>query len=417
MPQIHAREAAFLAVYSFLKEGKFLSESLENWKQKESPSSLDFSFAQDIAYGSVRMALALDYIAKSTAERQSLSLKVKERSLLRTAIYQAAFQRSTPLYAIGQESGNLAKKYCHPTFSSFLNALLRKLGSGIPPLPEGNSLQDLSIRYSYPLPLVEAFLDDFGLEKCKQMLELGNHPAPTMVRIRPHVSLTEDEKEKLTCIPELSPHLACIKETGTLSIFSQSPHTYIQNGTPYLLMEHLRQSAENPQTILDLCASPGGKLLLAHDFYPSATLFANDVSERKLKTLQENCHKYQLNVSLSCSKGEFFASDRRFDLIIVDAPCSNTGVLNKRPEARWRFSPESLKQLEETQLQLLAHARTLLSDKGEIWYLTCSILSQENEKLAQKISQKSGLFMRTSQTILPNALGLDGGFACALRPY
>ncbi|MBS4167860.1 transcription antitermination factor NusB [Parachlamydia sp. AcF125] len=415
MSQTNPREAAFLAVYAFLKEGKFLAESLEEWKQRESPSPLDFAFAQDVAYGSVRMALTLDFTAKSMAKRQTLSLKIKEKALLRTALFQAAFQTTTPLYAIGHESVDLAKKYCHATFVSFLNALLRKAEKGLPPIPQENTPQDLSIRYSYPLPLVEAFLANFGLDTCKQILELGNRPSTTMVRLRPQTSLTHNEQDKLTRVPQLPPPLAFIKEASDIPLFARSPHFYIQNGTPYLLMEHLRQGAPPPGTILDLCASPGGKLLLAHDFYPSAPLFANDVSLPKIRTLQENCQKYQLEATLTCTKGEFYIANQRFDLIIVDAPCSNTGVLNKRPEARWRFSDQVLKQLEDTQLRLLSHAHTLLSEQGEIWYMTCSILSQENQKLVQKISRQCGLFMRTSHTILPNTLGLDGGFACALR--
>jgi len=181
-------------------------------------------------------------------------------------------------------------------------------------------------------------------------------------------------------------------------------------------MTHLSQEIfQKPNSILDLCASPGGKTLLVHDLFPGAKLFANDISEQKMKKLSQNCQKYHLDASLSCCKGEDFVSEQLFDLIMVDAPCSNTGVLSKRPEARWRFSPETFKDLEETQLKLLGHAVTLLSPQGEIWYLTCSILDFENEKLIQQVCQKYDLQVRTQLTIYPSEAGLDGGFACALQ--
>jgi 16S rRNA (cytosine967-C5)-methyltransferase len=360
------------------------------------------------------MGLALDYIAKKIANRSSLSLKVKERALLRTALYQAVFRKDIPLYAIGQEAGALSKKYCHTVFSGFLNAVIRKLGDGVPSLPEGKSADALSIHYSYPVLLVEYFLKVFGLEKTVDFLQLGNNPPKVMVRLRsPGVPV---DANKLELIPGVPPEMRHLKDTQWLSTLAQSPSFYIQNGTPFLLMSHLSHEASpKPHSILDLCASPGGKTLLAHDLYPEAQLFANDVSFQKLERLRENCQKYHLNVALSCANGEEFVSEQLFDLIIVDAPCSNTGVLSKRPEARWRFSTETFKNLEETQRKLLRHAATLLNPHGEIWYLTCSILDFENEKLIQQVCQENDLHVRTQLTIYPTEMGLDGGFACALQ--
>ncbi|PJD95129.1 MAG: hypothetical protein CK425_09375 [Parachlamydia sp.] len=411
---INPREAAFLAVLTFLKEGTFIRESLDKWQKTHSPSRMDFNLALDLASGTVRMGLALDYIAKKIANRTSLSLKVKERALLRTALYQAVFRKDIPLYAIGQEAGTLSKKYCHAVFSKFLNAVIRKLGDGVPALPAGKSAEALSIHYSYPVLLVAYFLKVFGLEKTVDLLQLGNNPPKVMVRLR---SLeTPEEADKLERIPGGPPEMRHLKDAQWLSTLAQSPNFYIQNGTPFLLMSHLsREASLKPHSILDLCASPGGKTLLAHDLYPEAQLFANDVSSQKMERLRANCQKYDLDAVLTCANGEEFVSEQLFDLIIVDAPCSNTGVLSKRPEARWRFSEETCKNLEETQCKLLRHAATLLNPHGEIWYLTCSILDFENEKLIQQVCQENDLHVRTQLTIYPTETGLDGGFACALQ--
>jgi 16S rRNA (cytosine967-C5)-methyltransferase len=114
-------------------------------------------------------------------------------------------------------------------------------------------------------------------------------------------------------------------------------------------------------------------------------------------------------------RGEEFNSSDRFDLIIVDAPCSNSGVFNKRPEARWRLSEDALCALEKSQLALLRHAVTLLAPEGEIWFMTCSILDSENEAVINKLCSELPLEVRKSMTILPSADGWDGGYACALR--
>src|SRR5690606_22233382 len=99
---------------------------------------------------------------------------------------------------------------------------------------------------------------------------------------------------------------------------------------------------------------------------------------------------------------------------ILDVPCSNSGVLNKRAEARWRISWQSIKELEKIQMNLLRNASKLLSEKGQIWYLTCSILKPENERVVAWAAKELALSVISQQTILPHQEGWDGGFAAAL---
>jgi 16S rRNA (cytosine967-C5)-methyltransferase len=206
-----------------------------------------------------------------------------------------------------------------------------------------------------------------------------------------------------------------IHDSQLLPSIAASENYYIQNATPTLLFKALAENAKPTKNILDLCACPGGKLLLAHDTFPEASLYANDLTERKIRTLKENIEKYHLDVKTECGPGESYPAGRLFDLIIVDAPCSNSGVLNKRPEARWRLTPENTKQLAHIQKALLRHALTLLNDGGEVWYMTCSILNDENERLIKAVCEECNAEMRMMKTILPDAKGLDGGFAAAIK--
>lgn len=206
-----------------------------------------------------------------------------------------------------------------------------------------------------------------------------------------------------------------IKKEKTLDQIIKSTSCYIQNVTPVLLFSKLASASFKPKSILDLCSSPGGKLLLAHDFFPEAKLYANDVSEAKLKRLKENVKKYDLSVKFSCQKGEKFQSDNRFDLIIIDAPCSNSGVLHKRAEARWRITPKKLEELCTLQYHLIKRALSFLTPRGQIWYMTCSILSYENEGLVEEAKEDMGFSILKTHQQLPNQKGYDGGFACSLQ--
>jgi len=361
----------------------------------------------------------LDYLAAKLSSKGKLSLKLKERALVRTAIYQYIFMSRVPLYAIANETIEIAKKHCHYTFVSYLNALLRQLPTSAlseSSLPQNLSSEDLSIRYSYPPAFISALTDEYGLPSTLDILQAGNTAPKTMARIRPNAH-AQGIDPHLNPISNAIAPMAALESGAPLAAISASQNYYIQNITPATLVAELSAQTKPPQQILDLCASPGGKLLAAHDQFPAAQLFANDISQEKIERLSQNISKYNMSVALNCGPGENYVAPHPFDLIILDVPCSNSGVLNKRPEARWRLTEEALKELEEKQMNLLTHAASMLALGGCIWYLTCSILKQENERLIEAFCKKAGLKSAFSKTILPNKSGWDGGFACLIRKW
>ncbi|MCE5315885.1 MAG: methyltransferase domain-containing protein [Parachlamydia sp.] len=412
-----AREAAFKAVHSALSQKSFVADMLDEWERAEHPNGQDLRLAWEIASGTVRMALALEHFAKQCAGRSKLNLKPKERALLYTALYQHAFMSRVPLYAIVDETVALTKRFCHSSFAGFLNAVLRKLSQTSLSLPQGDSVDELSVRTSFPPYFVKTLIADYGLEASKKILEAENLAPAIMARIRPRTHLSASiNTPYLQIVQEHEPRIARLTENDRLPELARSQDLYLQNATPAQLVWNLAKDLKKPpESILDLCASPGGKLLALHDLFPQASLTANDVSEDKLRRLKENCSKYGLEAAIYCGKGEDFkAAPGSFDLIVLDVPCSNSGVLNKRPEARWRLSEEQLKQLEETQLRLLERASQLVAPEGEVWYLTCSILKQENEAIVTRACKLYGCRTRTQMTLLPDQSGWEGGFGAAL---
>jgi len=407
------REAAYLALLSALRHESFISDRLAQWKDAEHPSEQDFAFAYEVASGSARMALAIDYIGEQLSARQKLSLKLKEKALLRTAIYQHQFMDKVPLYAIVNETIEIAKKHFHHSIASYFNALLRRLEKANLSLPQGNSLQQLSIRYSYPQEFITDLLKDYNKEETIEILEAGNTAPKIMLRIRPGVQINAEELKHLSMIASEA-SMCILEDRSFLSQIASSPKYYIQNATPATLISDLASHISPPRSILDLCASPGGKLLAAHDLFPNAVLFANDVSSKKLLRISENLSKYHVEANLSCGPGEEYKGSNLFDLIILDVPCSNSGVLNKRPEARWRLIEEALNDLQKVQFNLIERAVELLEDHGSIFYLTCSILKCENEEVIKEACRRYHLKATYSRTILPNKEGWDGGFGCLL---
>lgn len=390
-----ARAAAYFALLDYAKQGTFLKDSLSEWLKSERPPLQELRLAQEIAYGTMRMQRSLDAIARQLVAPNPLKLKPKELILLRTALYQHYYMDRVPLYAIVDQTLKIASQHLHASVKKFLHAVLGKIKNKEISLPD-----EWGVRYSYPTYYIDLLRRTYP-QKLETILTAGNLPGITMVRLR-------NDPDPLTVQP--------VPADQSVPEIAASEAYYIQNITPVTLIKHLCRSLEaKPKKILDLCASPGGKLIAMHDKFPHAELFANDVSKEKLKRIEENLQKYHVNAQLFCGTGEALQTDERFDVILIDAPCSNTGVLNKRPEARWRLDSDHLNELLETQRRLINHSVELLAPKGEIWYLTCSILPEENEQQVDWAVKQFGLKLKYSQTILPNAEGWDGGFGAALK--
>lgn len=410
---MNSREAAFLALLCSLKGECFISEFLEEWLKKDQPYQQDYQLAHQIAYGSSQMALALDFLALQASKKKRVHLKLKERILLRTALYQIYFLDRLPLYAVVNETIEIAKKYFHKYFVGYLNAILRKVSQEQLKLPQELDHQSLSIRFSYPQDFVEEMCAVFGLETALKIFELGNQSPIVTARIRNEIEIPDSSV--LLCKEPVK--MAIIAREEILHI-ANSKDYYIQNATPaYLLGNLCRQIEKNPQSVLDMCAAPGGKSILIHDFFPQSSLYANDISPKKVQKLEENFQKYGIQASVSCSEGQKLHFREKFDVIILDVPCSNSGVLNKRPEARWRLNEDHYLQLAKIQYALLERAVELLNPNGEIWYMTCSILPRENENLVANACKDLNLVIKNSMRILPSEEGWDGGYACAMKKY
>lgn len=362
---MHAREAAFLSLLRWHQRGSFIWDSLEEWKIKDSPPQEELNFAYELGCGTMRMQRLLDYAALQLAKK--IPAKAQERMLLRLGLYQRLFLPNIPRYAVCDTTVELAKKYAHSSFASFCNALLRKELPEIAP-------NDLGTKYSYPDFFVNRLQAEYGKLLAEELLMRGNLPSKT----------------------------------------SQVPYGggfYIQNPTQFELLEKLASHLpKKPTSILDMCAAPGGKTLFLYHRFPGSRLVANESNKNKIGLLTENLHRFGCTVEILNSRGELLDLKERFDLIVVDAPCSNSGVLYKCPEARWRLSKEEIDTLTLTQKALLEKALTLLSPHGQIWYMTCSILSQENEEMAQSFPHLEKSYLQ-----LPDAEGHEGGFGCVIK--
>lgn len=374
---MNARSAALHALIAWQQKGTFLWDFLESWKNRESPDKRELDFAYELACQTARYLGYLEHVAKKLTT--ALPKKQSERLLLYLGLYQRIFLKNIPLYAVVSTTVELAKNLTFSHFARFLNAVLRK------EIPEDSP--DCITLHSYPEFFKNCLLNQYGKEKMLELLTVMNHPSICMA------TTYTDGKIDNRCY-----------ETPPES-------SYIQNCTPVQLVTTLAKTIQKtPTHILDLCAAPGGKTLLLAHLFPEAHLIAHDLPHKE-KRLLENVHRFAPNVKVVTNHEAF--ADRKFDLILVDAPCSNSGVLYKCPEARWRLSQESLDQLEQVQIELIKQAITHLQKGGTLWYMTCSILQQENEAFVEKLQKTLGLTLNQFLLCLPDQKGQEGGFAAS----
>jgi len=408
---VSPRHASFSALLDYEKTGKRLDKSLKEWKKSSKPKDIDYQLAQEITYGVVKRKLTIDHYAKQI---EGISkLKLREKIILRMALYQLYFMDKIPFYAIVDESVTLAKKVISLKTGAFFNALIRKLD---PKVFKVVPSKDIEIQYSYPKYFVELLSHQFDVKQAADILKAMNIAPYTFVKKRNKINSLKLKKEDADIVYEKGFTLYKLKNLKLIETLKDDPDYYFQSLTQTKLIDSLALKVKEPASIIDLCASPGGKLLAAFDLYPNAPLYANDVSPARLEVLKENIAKYGLDVQLSCEPAEKLNPERKFDLVIVDAPCTNSGVLNRRAEARWKITKDHLHGLCRLQKEILKNAVNLMDENGRIWYLTCSILSEENEKVIEEVCQKYSLQVDGKlHKILPDVIGYDGGFSCVLK--
>jgi 16S rRNA (cytosine967-C5)-methyltransferase len=188
--------------------------------------------------------------------------------------------------------------------------------------------------------------------------------------------------------------------------------------------------AQPGETVLDLCAAPGGKTtFIAQLINNQGKIIASDLDPKRLRLVKDNCERLGVTcVESRSSRGNeaqtktgqslltSAATNERFDRILVDAPCSNTGVLRRRVDLRWRIQAAEIERLRATQLELLKQAATKLKPGGVLVYSTCSLEPEENSEVVKEfLATPTHFTLEAERQLLPFADGVDGAYVAKLK--
>lgn len=283
----------------------------------------------------------------------------------------------------------------------------------------------LALQYSLPEDLSQRWLDDYGPEQSGRMAFVANERAPLFARANRLRTNADQLCERLT-----QAGLGCqrrperpdgLQLTSKASGFRKTPSfTEGQFSIQDLSAQEvpLALAPEPGERVLDLCAAPGGKsCYLAELMEDRGQLLAVDRKQARLERVEQN----QARLGLSCiecvvgdGRDLLFLEGQDFDRVLVDGPCSNTGVLRRRPEARWRYSRRNQQRFVQDQRALLQLAASRVKKGGRLVYSLCSVEADEGPELVRDFLQASGFELLREKRQLPELNGGDGGYFAVL---
>jgi len=283
--------------------------------------------------------------------------------------------------------------------------------------------------FSHPQWLVEKWQKRFGEERTQQLLEWNNTPPKTFARVNT-LKIDAGRLIEKWCEENVEYDFVRREQLEENLIFELKSHPplnslasfrdgwfYIQDPATLLAV---RELAPQPgETILDLCAAPGGKTtFIAQMINNEGKIVACDISEERLKLVQENCTRLGVTCVEPILFSTFNLQPSIFNRILVDAPCSNTGVMRRRVDLRWRISPEEILRLQKTQLDLLGLAATKLKPGGVLVYSTCSLEPEENSEVVKEFLREHKNFkLENERELLPFVDNVDGAFVARLKLF
>jgi len=366
------------------------------------------SFIKRLYEGTLERQIELDYVIDQYSTVKINKMKKPIRAIMRMGVYQILYMDAVPDAAACNEAVKLAQKKGFAALKGFVNGVLRNIARN----KDGIVYTSLSVKYSMPEWIVGLWTAQLGAETTETVLADLLKVHPVTVRFRDVPDIEVDRKTAVSAVRD-----ALAAQGGTMEQDSCLPYAYKVSGTddltklPYYengafvvqdvssmlaieaigiqdYVDRMRlQKRQKTMRVVDLCAAPGGKSMLAADFLEKCNVdyvvIARDVSADKVGLMQENFDRCGLK-NISAETGDAVQRDKTLvgtaDIVIADVPCSGLGVIGKKRDIKYNISPEAIETVTALQKQILTMAVSYLKPGGRLLFCTCTINLDENEK-------------------------------------
>ncbi len=429
----------------------FIQEILDQGLSRAALSPADRRLATQLAYGVLRRRGTLDALLRPLIQREPHKVEAWLLDALRLGAFQLALLTHIPPHAALNETVELAALFGRPGAKGFLNGVLRRLApvftderSAVPaadalpleggeyrrlarpvlPAPAEHPVEYLTAAFALPRWLAQRWLDRHGWDECVRLGFWFAGPAPLWLRCN---SLRTDRDALLAALAKAGvraesgdyPQAVRLLEPASIRQLPGYEQGWFAVQDQSAMRVAAALAPAPGSCVLDLCAAPGGKTThLAELMRNEGQVIACDVDDVRLRTVAELAAR----LGLTCIETARLNPERNedppagpFDAILVDVPCSNTGVLGRRPEVRWRLRPDDLNHLVRLQTKLLLLAAERVRPGGAVVYSTCSIEPEENRQVVDAVLQGIRELVLEADEVQSPGQPADGGYWARLR--
>jgi 16S rRNA (cytosine967-C5)-methyltransferase len=421
-----AREQALTILTRVDTQQSYVTPLLDQVSKQPDLDERDRALIHQLVKGTLAWRGRLDTILEERVKGGLQSISPDMRNVLRLGAYQILYLDRIPKEVAVHETVELAKQFRHAGLVKLVNAVLRTIARQADllrsPTEQPQSATAIAEQYSHPLWMIERWLRDFGTATTIALCEANNRPWPVCLRTNMLRTTTTSLRATLQAAgAEIQPahfHPDCTlllrlpanERIHTLKAFQEG--LFLIQDESFALVGNL----VNPQPgelILDLCASPGGKTThLAELMGNRGEIVAVDHYPARLPPIRENCERLGITiVKTQAADARIMDFERLADRVLLDVPCSGTGVLGRRSDARWNKVAENLPSLLQLQRDLLANAAYSVRPGGYLIYTTCSLESEENQDVITAFLNAFPNYQRTDLTdLVPDELIDDQGY-------
>ncbi len=421
-----AREAALKALYDIETKDTFINAALKN-ALNAGLSDNDRGLTTELIYGVVLNKTALDYIISRYSKVKLKKMSPWVLNILRLGVFQIYYMDKIPHSAACNESVKLANKYSHRAGSGFVNGVLRSFSREAEnfQFPKENGMAEyFSLKYSYPLWMVEKFLAEYGEKRCEALFEENRRSHGVFLRVNTLKNTAEQalmtlENEGISC--EKTDVENCLKVTGKINIDASKAYAEglfsLQNISSQKTVEVLAPKAG--ETVFDMCAAPGGKsCAIAEKMENRGRVLSFDIFEHKVELIRKSAERLGIDIidaRLQDGAEECAELHELADRVLVDAPCSGLGVIHKKPDIKLKRTAEDVEELCRIQRHILNTASKYLKPGGTLVYSTCTILPEENRVQVENFLSEHKEYKKISEEqILTTECGESGFYICKM---
>lgn len=385
------------------------------------------AFITRLSEGTLEHLIELDYIIDGFSKTKVSKMKPVIRCILRMGVYQLKYMDSVPNSAACNEAVKLAQKRGFKGLKGFVNGVMRNISRNLDqfrmPEEETEPGKYLSVCFSLPSWLADKWILDYGYEQTKEMARAFMEPSRTVIRTNLLLTtpgelkkLLEGENVTVKPHPELEEAFVISGYDSLQSLRTfQEGLFYVQDTASMTAARQLE--APKGAFVIDVCAAPGGKSIhMAEKLEGTGMVEARDLTDSKVELIKENIRRCRLeNIRArrmdATIKDE--ASVGKADIVIADLPCSGLGVIGRKPDIRYRITPEDIRELAGLQRRILGVVQSYVKPGGLLLYSTCTVSREENQENAEWFeAQYPEFVLEDARQLFPKA-GIQDGFYTA----